>query len=456
VENPVLEESGERNDMVTFDMSPAEEPAPSPDAPEYQKLIPNQRGAGDAGDDEHTHPQKPFEITYDKLVESYSQFSYGPTIKITNEEFPTIENTVSKKPSLSEHLIWQLQMGNFTAGEREIGLRIICNLSDDGYFQETTTDEIANGMNIPVEEAESVLRRIQEFDPVGVGARDLKECLTIQAKTFVPDNALLLAVIENHLTNLEKRNYQKIARDLKCQMEVVAEIVKIIGAMEPKPGRSYSSEESYYLTPDVYVFKVGDEFVVSLNEDGLPKLKISTSYQDTLSKNPTKEVRSYIQDKFRSAVWLIKSIHQRQSTIKKVSESIVRFQREFFDRGVSYLRPLILKDVADDIGMHESTVSRVTTNKYMHTPHGIFELKYFFNSRISGTYGEDVASESVKASIRKIISGEDPVHPYSDQQIVDLLEKESIHIARRTIAKYREMMGILPSSRRKNIFHKKE
>ena len=222
--------------------------------------------------------------------------------------------------------------------------------------------------------------------------------------------------------------------------------------MEPKPGRGFATDDTHYITPDVYVQKMDDDYVVSLNEDGMPKLKVSNFYRSAMAdgKGKTKE---YIQERFRSAVWLIRSIHQRQNTIKKVTESIVRFQREFLDRGPEHLRPLILRDVADDIGMHESTVSRVTTNKYVHTPQGIFELKYFFNSRISGMYGQqDLASESVKVKIKHIIGEENPKKPLSDQAIANILKGENLDIARRTVAKYREMLGIASSSKRKKLF----
>ena len=227
----------------------------------------------------------------------------------------------------------------------------------------------------------------------------------------------------------------------------------LISGLEPKPGRGFVTETTHYITPDVYVVKVGDEYVVQLNEDGMPKLKISNFYQTQIKGGRADaKTKDFIQDKFRSAVWLIRSIHQRQNTIRKVTESIVKFQREFLDKGVEYLRPLILRDVAEDIGMHESTISRVTTNKYVHTPQGTFELKYFFNSRITTRSGPDLASESVKQRIKKIIMNEPPEKPFSDQKICQILADEGMEIARRTVAKYREMMNIAPSSKRKKLF----
>jgi RNA polymerase sigma-54 factor len=226
----------------------------------------------------------------------------------------------------------------------------------------------------------------------------------------------------------------------------------VISSFDPKPGRAHTSEEAQYITPDVYVYKVGDRYVTVLNDDGLSKLRISGMYRQALKSGQAGAAKDYIQDKLRSAVWLIRSIHQRQRTISKVTESIVKFQRDFLDKGIAHLKPLILRDVAEDIGMHESTVSRVTTNKYVHTPQGIYELKFFFNSAIARTGGDEIASEAVKSHLKQIVSAEDPKHPHSDQKIVELLKGQGIEIARRTVAKYREVLGILPSSKRKKYF----
>jgi RNA polymerase sigma-54 factor len=228
--------------------------------------------------------------------------------------------------------------------------------------------------------------------------------------------------------------------------------VKLLGRLDPKPGRAWSTEEPQYITPDVYIHKIGENYVTVLNDDGLSKLRISQHYRNALKNGAASQTKEYIQEKLRSAVWLIRSIHQRQRTIVKVTDSIIKFQREFLDKGIAFLKPLILRDVAEDIGMHESTVSRVTTNKYVHTPQGIYELKFFFNSSISRVGGEDIASEAVKNQIKQIVSGEPGDKPYSDQKIVEILRSQNVDIARRTVAKYREVLGILPSSKRKKFF----
>jgi RNA polymerase sigma-54 factor len=327
---------------------------------------------------------------------------------------------------------------------------IIGNLDLAGYLKEPSIEEIAEEAEVPVERADAVLRRIQTFDPVGVAARSLQECLLVQAQHAGVDDPILTRIITDHLGNLEKKNYQAIARDLKEPIEEIYEAAKVIQQLDPRPGREYTTEEPQYITPDVFVHKVGDKYFVVPNDDGLPKLKISGFYRSALNGSP--KAREYIQDKLRSAQWLIRSIQQRQRTIVKVTESIIKFQREFFDKGIAHLKPLILRDVAEDINMHESTISRVTTNKYVHTPQGIFELKFFFNSGISRTDGDEVASEAVKTKIKQIIAAEDLRHPYSDQKIVELLKDQGIDIARRTVAKYREQLGILSSSKRKKIF----
>jgi RNA polymerase sigma-54 factor len=390
------------------------------------------------------------EIDWDNYLENYTSAPSLPAYKANNEELPSLESTLTKKTSLFEHLVWQLKLSKFDETDEKIGMLVIGNLDVDGYFKEATIGDVAEEADVSVEHAEMVLGRIQRFDPIGVAARTLSECLLIQARHLGADDEILVQILEHHLSNLEKKNYQAIARDLKQPVEEIYEAAKVIQTLDPRPGREYTTEEPQYITPDVFVHKVGDKYFVVPNDDGLPKLKISSFYRSALNGSP--KAREYIQDKLRSAQWLIRSIQQRQRTIVKVTESIIKFQRDFFDKGIAHLKPLILRDVAEDINMHESTISRVTTNKYVHTPQGIFELKFFFNSGISRTDGDEVASEAVKTKIKQIIAAEDARHPYSDQKIVELLKDQGIDIARRTVAKYREQLGILSSSKRKQLF----
>jgi len=370
-----------------------------------------------------------------------------------DRDVPQFENITSTKTNLYSHLMWQLNMNDFDEAQKEIGLHIIGNITEDGYL-DITVEELAKNTGYPVEKVGETLKLIQTFDPIGVGARDTRECLLIQARFHNLEGTIVEKIILDHLGDLEEKRYEHIAKKLGISMDEVISAVSIIRGLEPKPGRSYSDEETIYVSPDIYVFKVGDDYEIVLNEDGLPKLRINAYYKDVLIRKDSlpDNVKAYIQEKLKSAAWLIRSIHQRQRTIYKVTESIVRFQREFFDKGITHLKPLVLRDVAEDIQMHESTISRVTTNKYVYTPQGLFELKFFFNSAISSVEGEAVASESVKEHIRNIIKMENKQKPYSDQEIADILKKLNINVARRTVAKYRESMGILPSRKRRKPF----
>ena len=374
----------------------------------------------------------------------WAEPSYG------GKDLPTFENVNASKTDLHSHLIWQLGMSNLSDRQREIGIQIIGNVDDDGYLK-ITVDELSRITGCQQEEILETLVFIQTFDPIGVAARDTQECLLIQARFKNMEGTIVEKIIQQHMDNLENRRYDRIAKSLSVSTQEVLSAVSIITNFEPKPGRPYNSDETIYISPDIYVFKVGDDYEIVLNEDGMPKLRINSYYKEILNRKDCleKETREYIQEKLKSAAWLIKSIHQRQRTIYKVTESIIHFQKNFFDRGVTYLKPLVLRDVAEHIQMHESTISRVTTNKYVHTPQGVFELKYFFNSAINSMQGESIASESVKEHIKNIIKSEDKHRPYSDQEVAEILKGHNINAARRTVAKYRENLGILPSRKRR-------
>jgi RNA polymerase sigma-54 factor len=401
-------------------------------------------------------PRKQDEFEWENYVESmYKPPQQTAGGSSENDEIMNYENVISTTQTLSDYLLWQMSLFGFSEEEDTTVSILISYLNDDGYLM-TSLEEIAKEEGLEVKELEEMLPFLQEFDPPGVAARNLQECLLIQAKLLQEDTTDLVAIIQNHLPDLEKKNYPAIARTLGKDVQEVVEMSQIILGMEPKPGRSYVPNDTQFITPDVYVYKVAEQYVVSLNEDGLPRLRISNLYRNLLKgdnkSEGQKNTQEYVQDKLRSAIWLIKSIHQRQRTIYKVAESIVKHQTDFFEKGPAFIKPMILRDIANDIGMHESTVSRVTTNKYVHTPRGIFELKYFFNSGISKTDGDSVASESVKIKIKEMVENEDNRNPLSDQKIVELLKKEGIDIARRTVAKYRDILKILPSSRRKRYF----
>ncbi len=454
MENPLLEEHSEADIEAaareavgrTMDDLPEES---RPRDQETQETLTDQK-AGSAGED----------IDWEGYLENYQQLAppSGPSVRPDTDELPGVEQTLTRSANLFEHLIWQVRLSSFTDDEVEAATFIIGNLDDDGYFKLPGNDgdpliDCAHATGVSLTVAERSLRKVQHLDPLGVAARDLRECLLIQARAMGEEDTLVGEIIRNHLKQVESRNPQAIAKALDMSVPAVIEAIQVIQDMEPRPGRQYTGTDPQYITPDVYVHKVGDDLVTVLNDDGLSKLRVSSAYRSLLSSNKNGEAKDYIKERLRSAQFLIRSIHQRQRTIHKVTESIVRFQRDFFDRGVGYLKPLILRQVAEDIGMHESTVSRVTSNKYVHCAQGIYELKFFFNSAItSNSGGGDLASEAVKSKIKRLVAEEDSKKPLSDQKIVEILCKEGIEIARRTVAKYRDQLGILPSSKRRRLY----
>jgi RNA polymerase sigma-54 factor len=432
VENPLLEEVP-TEELQPAEQQPAEKAAEQPTAEKP-----------DTWDD----------ADYEYFFGDYLDDGYRPRTPQEVKELPPIENTLSTAGSLSDHLMWQLSLQTSDARLQEIGGAIIGNLDDDGYLVASVA-EIAAMADWPVAEVEKALQHIQTFDPIGVAARDLQECLWLQIRHLGLEGTITEKIVTEHLRLLQNHQVPEIARKLGVQIDDLREHVEIIRNLDPKPGSRFNPSQSQYVIPDVYVVKVEDQYVAALNEEGLPQLRISPVYRRLLDKSAgenTDETRAYVKDKFRSALWLIKSVDQRQKTIHKVATSIINFQREFLDLGIEHLRPLVLRDVANDIGMHESTVSRVVNNKYMHTPQGVFEMKFFFHSGISSSYGDSVSSVTIKQRIRKIIENEDPRKPLSDSKIVSILQKEGLLLARRTIAKYREELKIPTSNQRKVLF----
>jgi RNA polymerase sigma-54 factor len=356
---------------------------------------------------------------------------------------------VGTPTSLADHLDEQLRMLATEADVRAAAEEVIGNVDEDGYLR-ATLEEIAEKRSLPMPIVEQALALVQGFDPIGVAARDLRECLLIQFRDPArqpPASGLAIQIVDQHFEALQRCKYPEIARALKVDQERVIEAVHEIATLEPKPGRSFAPVETRYVVPDVLVKKVGDDCAIILNEDGMPRLRINSYYRSVIGQGD--EARRYVEDRLRSAVWLIKSIQQRQKTLYKVTHSIVQFQREFLDKGLPYLRPLSLRDVAEDIRMHESTVSRVTTSKFVETPQGVLSLKFFFHSGIAKTQGDEVSSVSVKKMIEDLVAKEDLAKPLSDQDITRALRQEGLTIARRTVAKYREELGILPSHQRR-------
>ncbi len=438
-ENPVLEEAPELDDnreIEQVELSEAEA-LPAAESAEFKEVT--------AGDETMQ------ETDWDSYIEGYN-YSVGEHY-YEDDERPSYENILTKKGTLSDHLMWQLNLTRFSELEWRVGTEIIGNIDEDGYLRASLAD-IATACQVDEPLVESVLHRIQEFDPVGVGARDLQESLLLQVHYLGMGESLVETILLKHLKDLESRNYKHMAKALGVDIGDILVAAKIIAGLDPRPGHVIGQDDVQYISPDIFIYKIGEEYVVVLNDEGLPNLRISPFYATDAKSGRHFDAKAeeYVSDKVRSAMWLIKSIHQRQRTIYKVAKSIVKFQRNFFDQGIEYLKPLVLRDVAEDIGMHESTISRVTTNKYMQTPQGLFELKYFFNSGISTNEGDFIASESVKNKIKEIIDAEDPHRPYSDQRLAEMLSDHNINIARRTVTKYREMLRIGSSSERKRLF----
>jgi len=460
-QNPLLEQP----DEVAGDLSDKEpgEASLEADNLEVPQTSMDAPAVGDNATTAEAKGDEAPEIDWDAYLNSY-QFNEQTTASnkgnIDSDDMPSFEANLVKKEDLYTHLMSQLGMLKLNDAEQRVASLIIGNLDDDGYLNLPDVEgdpliRLCNEADVSVVLAERTLRKIQQLEPKGCGARDLQECLLIQICALRHHSAALLGlIVKRHMRLLESKNLPAIAKEMKVPLEEVVEASKLLPRLDPKPGRNFSGEDAQYVAPDVFVYKVGDDYHVVLNDDGLSKLRISNAYRSALKNGAIApgQTKEFVQDKLRSAMWLIRSIHQRQRTIYKVTESIVKFQREFFDKGIAFLKPLILRDVAEDIGMHESTVSRVTTSKYVHTPQGIFELKYFFNSSIGRTSGEDIASEAVKNHIKQLVSAEDVKNPYSDQKIVELLRSQGIEIARRTVAKYREVLGVLPSSKRKRYY----
>ncbi len=370
-------------------------------------------------------------------------------------EAPNYENMVSSSRTLQEYLLSQIGEIDFSEEENKIACLIIGNIDDRGYLRLPLEEIKEQEPSADMDLIEGVLDTIQRLEPSGVGARDLKECLLIQIRNAKLKNGVIEKIVENHLHDLETKNYSAIAKALKIDLDEVVSNVQTIASLEPVPGRQFGTDSVQYVIPDIYVFKLGDEWVLALNEDGLPRLAINKDYKQVFKdkkKTLNSEDREYLQDKLRSASSLIKSLDQRQKTIYRVTEMILARQKDFFEHGVQALKPMVLRDIAEDLGMHESTISRVTNNKYVHTPFGIFELKYFFSHSVMTANGQGVASESVKNMISSFIKEENPAKPLSDQNIVEMLEEQGVQLARRTVAKYREQLGIAPSSRRKKYF----
>lgn len=429
VENPMLEERDDPDEGVDATSEPVDEPSA-----EVEEVVPEEVNSFD-------------EINIEAYFQDYYDAQPGTPSMREHRDEVLLENTLADRPTMEEQLLWQFEMDHITGLEVEIGQAIIGNLDDEGYLTASIEELQAMG-DWPSTVVEATLARVQQLDPPGIAARDLRECLLLQLEHFEATKTLAYRIVDEHLDLLKSRVHSDIARRCGVRLAEVEAAVETIQSLNPKPGAVYATESPRYIVPDVAVIKDGDVYRVVLNEDGLPKLRISRLYRQMLRSRTelSKDAQDYLQGKLKAALWLIKSYGQRQRTIQRVAESIVKHQRAFLDDGVAELRPLVLRDVADDIEMHESTVSRVVNGKYINTPQGIYEMRFFFHSALGHASGTEVSSVSVKEKIRKLIAAEDDRKPLSDARIATALKEDGLQIARRTVAKYREEVGI-PASR---------
>jgi RNA polymerase sigma-54 factor len=389
------------------------------------------------------------EIDFGSFFEEYLDPGYrSPEAEIV--EKPSFENFLSQPTSLADHLEWQLSLAICSDPVREAGYSIIGNLNEDGYLT-ATLEEIAPTGGHKLEDVQEALKLIQEFDPLGVAARDVRECLLTQLRTLAPDNLLAQQIVSEHLKQLQNKQYREIARALDRPVKTIERSVELIRKLDPRPGQRYNSMQARLIEPDVAFAKSGEDYQVVMNEDGLPQLRLSHHYRRLLGEGSTsREVRNYVKERFTSAIQLIKNIEQRKQTIIKVCEAIIRRQKEFLDRGIDYLRPMMIKEVAEEVGVHPSTVSRAVANKYAHTPQGVYELRYFFSEAVQGPSGLSTSLINLKRLVKRMIEEEDAVRPLTDEQITQRLGELGYCVTRRTVAKYREDMRI-PSTHQRRV-----
>jgi RNA polymerase sigma-54 factor len=421
-------------------------------APATAGAVDREGEAGSPGEAQENPPDKLFEeIDFEAFFGDYLDGgSTAPRMTEELDEF-SLENRAETPPGLADHLTEQLSLSEASPDVREACIFLIGNVDPDGYLR-MTEEEIVEGVPCSMEVAQKAILLLQSFDPTGVGGKDLADCLLLQLRAIHEDSPLLVELVTTRFHDLGTKPFPLIARQMNVPMEELQKAIDVIRRLDPKPGRRYDSSRTIYVEPDVAVVKIEDDYVVQFNDDGLPRLKVSSLYRRMLSADDGAldgDGKSYLREKIRAAQWLMKSLDQRKRTIVRVAESIVKKQRDFFDYGVAHLRPLVLRDVAEDIGMHESTVSRVVSNKWMATPRGLIPMKFFFHSAIASSGGEDVSSLAVKGKIKSLVDAEDPEKPLSDARLSELLAREGIKIARRTVAKYREELHIPSSSIRK-------
>ena len=440
MQNPVLEEVADSAPTLEEGRS-KEERTPEP----ADKEIIAVGGSTDG------KPTDPFEqIDYGSFFDDYLDPGYRTQIPSEVIERPAFESFLAKSTSLYDHLHWQLNLSLIEPNLKDAAVSIIGNLNEDGYLT-ATLEEIASTGEHSLEEISEALNTLQTFDPAGVAARDLGECLFVQLKHLGEENSVAAQMVKNHLKQLQNKQYQEIARALGRPLSVILAQLEIIKRLDPRPGQRYNKTETRLIEPDIHIVKTDDSYSVVINEDDIPQVRLNATYKKMISKDgASKEVREYVKERYTSALQFIKNIEQRKQTILRVCESIVRRQTEFLDQGIDYLRPMMIKDVAEEVGVHPSTVSRAVANKYAYTPQGVFELRYFFSEAVQGPAGIDIPLITAKRKVKKLIDEEDPSKPLTDEQITKHLNEEGIMVTRRTVAKYREDLRI-PSTHQRRV-----
>ncbi|OGD20150.1 MAG: RNA polymerase sigma-54 factor [Candidatus Aminicenantes bacterium RBG_13_59_9] len=396
------------------------------------------------------------DLEFESHFQEYFDDGFRPNFW-EKKEIPALENIISKSPSLWDHLNWQANLTFFDPVDRETAQVVIGNINEDGYLS-STEEEIAKMAGVEPERVRQVRDKIRMFDPVGCGSVDLREVLLAQMDHLKIDDEITRQIVDTHLHLLEKSDFVQLARALSIGLQDIKNHIEVIKRLDPTPGRKYSEEKTTYATPDIIVTKEDDQLAVNLNDEGLPRLRINAYYRKLLAKAAMENVEAYqfLKDKLKKALWFLRSLDQRDQTVFKVAKYIVERQREFFEKGIDYIKPLTLMEIAREIGVHESTVGRVVANKYMTTPWGVFPLKYFFHKSLVGDFGEEISSLKVKEKIKKLVESEDKSRPLSDIEIEDILGKNNLKIARRTVAKYRKQLKIAPSHIRKRKFAMEE
>jgi RNA polymerase sigma-54 factor len=433
MQNPVLEEIGE-------DGLPREQETPEESF---------ERAEAEQTPEEMGDPFEEFDMK--ALFEEYMDATERQVASREREDFerPNFENFLSPPMTLADHLDWQLGLAIAPDEVKSAALSVIGNLNEDGYLKATLEEIAETGQHQPAH-VEEALKLVQEFDPLGVAARDLSECLLIQLRTLEPDNQLAQQIVTEHLKQVQNKQYKEIARAVNRPLPAVLAAVEVIKKLDPRPGLRYNRTEARAIEPDVFVVKTDQGYEVRLSEDELPQLRLSPVYRRLLDRRAApQEVRQYVRDRFAAAIQLLKNIEQRKHTIQRVCEIVVERQREFLDRGPDYLRPLLIKDVAEEVGVHPSTVSRAVANKYAHTPQGLVELRAFFSEAVGGASGAETSLLALKRKVRKMIEDEDPHTPLTDERIAQRLAAEGIRVTRRTVAKYREDMKIPSTHQRR-------